>query len=180
MLLVRRFDRVGRGRVPYLSAMPLLGARDGEGRDYVEIGEALAAFVGDPNRDLRELFARIVFSIAINNVDDHLRNHGFVRTGGSWGLSSLFDVNPSPEATAERATAVYGEAGSGQARALREAAPFFGLSVEEARSMVDVTLKALASWRTAARRNGCSEAEQREFGAVFERRAQELRDAFGL
>ena len=46
--------------------------------------------------------------------------------------------------------------------------------------MVDVTLKALASWRTAARRNGCSEAEQREFGAVFERRAQELRDAFGL
>ena len=83
VLLVRRFDRVGRGRVPYLSAMPLLGARDGEGRDYVEIGEALAAFVGDPNRDLRELFARIVFSIAINNVDDHLRNHGFVRTGGS-------------------------------------------------------------------------------------------------
>ena len=84
------------------------------------------------------------------------------------------------EAAAERVTAVYGEAGSGQARVLREASPFFGVAAEEARSMVDATLKAMASWRAPARCNGCSEAEQRVFGAVFERRAQELRDAFGL
>ncbi len=180
VLLVRRFDRMGEGRVPYLSAMSLLGAHDGEGRDYVEIGEALATFVHDPSRDLRELFTRMVFSVAVNNVDDHLRNHGFVRREDRWELSPLFDVNPNPEVAAKRATAIYGETGAGQARALCEAAPFFGLRAEGARLAVGNVLKVTAGWRAVARRNGCPESEQRRFGAVFERRAQELRDAFGL
>ena len=67
--------------------MSLLGARDGEARDYTEVAEALASFVGDPERDLEELFERVAFSIAVNNTDDHLRNHGFLRAGGRWRLS---------------------------------------------------------------------------------------------
>lgn len=47
-----------------------------------------------PKEDLRELWRRVVFSIAVSNTDDHLRNHGFLLSGQGWRLSPLYDVNP--------------------------------------------------------------------------------------
>ena len=52
----------------------------------------------EPDHDLQELWRRIVFSIAIRNTDDHLRNHGFLLTPDGWRLSPTFDVNPEPDA----------------------------------------------------------------------------------
>lgn len=34
--------------------------------------------------------------MAVNNTDDHLRNHGFILTKSGWVLSPLYDVNPVP------------------------------------------------------------------------------------
>ncbi len=48
-----------------------------------------------PREDLTELWKRVVFSIAVSNTDDHLRNHGFLLTDGGWRLSPMYDVNPS-------------------------------------------------------------------------------------
>lgn len=180
VLMTRRFDRWQTQRLPYLSAMTLLGAHDGEVRDYTEIAEALAFFVGDPQADLRELFGRVAFSIAVNNTDDHLRNHGFVRQEGAWSLSPAFDINPQAEVTSQRATAVFGETGSGQARGLREAISYFGLGEKEARDIVGRVMKAVATWRPAARLNGASEHELRTFGSIFDQRAADLREAFSL
>ena len=33
---------------------------------------------------------------SVTNIDDHLRNHGFILTSSGWRLSPLFDVNPNP------------------------------------------------------------------------------------
>ena len=79
MLLVQRFDRDGDRRIPFLSARSLIGARDEATRDYLELVDALTAHGGDVTADLDELWQRIAFSIALNNVDDHMRNHA-VRT----------------------------------------------------------------------------------------------------
>ena len=49
-----------------------------------------------PEEDLRELWKRIVFSIAVSNTDDHLRNHGFLLTDNDWRLSPAYDINPNP------------------------------------------------------------------------------------
>jgi hypothetical protein len=38
----------------------------------------------------------MVFNICIANVDDHLRNHGFLRTNTGWTLSPAYDLNPVP------------------------------------------------------------------------------------
>ena len=58
----------------------------------------LAAFIksngAHPKRDLKELWKRIVFNMAISNTDDHLRNHAFILTAEGWELSPLYDVNP--------------------------------------------------------------------------------------
>ncbi len=37
-LILRRFDREGERRIPYLSAMSMLDANDGELRSYMELG----------------------------------------------------------------------------------------------------------------------------------------------
>jgi serine/threonine-protein kinase HipA len=41
MLLLRRFDRDGERRIPFLSAMSMLGTKDNETRSYLEIVDAL-------------------------------------------------------------------------------------------------------------------------------------------
>jgi serine/threonine-protein kinase HipA len=43
------------------------------------------------------MFGRIALTILINNVDDHWRNHGFLRRGEGWPLSPIFDVDPSTQ-----------------------------------------------------------------------------------
>src|SRR6476620_4273373 len=43
-------------------------------------------------------WSRIVFNLLVSNVDDHLRNHGFIMVPGKgWRLSEAYDMNPVPE-----------------------------------------------------------------------------------
>ncbi|MBD5467947.1 MAG: type II toxin-antitoxin system HipA family toxin [Lachnospiraceae bacterium] len=97
--LTKRFDREGNRRVHFASAMTLLGKVDGanatEGSSYMEIASIITAKSATPQKDLLELWRRIVFSMAVSNTDDHLRNHGFVMEKGGWSLSPLYDVNPN-------------------------------------------------------------------------------------
>jgi len=96
--LVRRFDREGERRIPFASAMTMLGYTDGaDDVSYLEIADFIKANCskGDMRPDLHELWSRIVFSIAISNTDDHLRNNGFIYTDNGWKLSPLYDVNPN-------------------------------------------------------------------------------------
>ncbi len=183
-LVLERFDRdhslVDGPRIPYLSAMSLLGSSDGEQRDYVEVAEAMTAFVGDTAAELRSLFRRITFSIALHNTDDHLRNLGFLRVGRGWRLSPIFDVNPEPDPGAQRATGIFGETGRAEARGLVEALPAFGLDLGTAQPIVHDVLGAVSQWRVTAKRNSCKDEEIRLFEPVFVERAQALRMAFGI
>ncbi len=98
--LVKRFDRDGEKRIHFASAMTLLGKTDGasgqDGSGYLDIASFIRQSGASPEQDLWELWRRIVFSMAISNTDDHLRNHGFLLTKNGWRLSPLYDVNPVP------------------------------------------------------------------------------------
>jgi serine/threonine-protein kinase HipA len=39
-----------------------------------------------------DLFRRLLFNCAINNTDDHLRNHAFLRDEAGWRISPAFDL----------------------------------------------------------------------------------------
>lgn len=108
VLIIERFDRDGEKRVPFASAMTMLGATDGDGFDYnyTDIADFLTREGANPNEDLPELWRRIVFSVMISNTDDHLRNHGFLRTKAGWVLSPLYDVNPNSHSTDSLHTAI--------------------------------------------------------------------------
>ena len=78
--------------------MTMLGKMDGanasDGSSYLEIVSFLKGNGAKPQRDLQELWKRIVFSMAVSNTDDHFRNHGFILSDTGWELSPLYDVNP--------------------------------------------------------------------------------------
>ncbi len=77
--------------------MTLAGRHDHEDASYLDIARAIAE-LGAPaaiEEDLHQLFRRVVFNVMTANRDDHLRNHGFLRTAEGWRLAPAFDVNPS-------------------------------------------------------------------------------------
>ena len=87
--IIRRFDRLDGQRVPFVSAMSMLGANDNEVRSYLEIVDALRQYGATTREDLMQLWRRVVFNVLTSNTDDHLRNHGFLLHGGGtgWRLS---------------------------------------------------------------------------------------------
>jgi len=100
--LTRRFDRVRNDRIHFASAMTLLGYKDGydhaQGGSYLELIALIEQYGADPTEDIRALWKRIVFSVAVSNTDDHLRNHGFVLSPKQgWKLSPAYDINPTPD-----------------------------------------------------------------------------------
>ncbi len=82
VMLSQRFNRDGDRRIPFISAMAMLDGKDGDKFSYIDLADVIASESPQPEEDWRELFRRVVFSIMVNNTDDHMRNHGFLRTMG--------------------------------------------------------------------------------------------------
>lgn len=161
--LVKRFDRDGSKRIHFSSAMSMLGKRDGadaaSGSSYLEIASFLRANGASPKKDLLELWKRIVFSMAVSNTDDHFRNHGFILKEEGWILSPLYDVNPD----------IYGDNlslnvddsdSSIDFNLAVLAAPYYGLSKEQADRIVDEIKKIVnINWRNLAKKYGIGRSE---------------------
>ncbi len=167
--IVRRFDRRDGAPVPYLSARSFLGAacpRDtriesgqagGGDACYTDIAERLAAHGFEPERQMAELWRRLLFTILVSNTDDHLQNHGLLHvSGGRWALAPAFDIVPQPERRRRLKTGIapeYGKAAS--VEAALDAAPRFGLDRDRARSMLRAMLEITGGqWAAHCRAQG--------------------------
>lgn len=177
VLLLERFDRrADASRIGYISAMTLLNRQDGEEGDYLDIAEVIPEVGANVSRDLRELYRRIVFNVAIHDTDDHLRNHGFLRAPGGWRLSPIFDINPNRQLGQGRVTSIGGATDvDDEPEAVWDVAGEFRLLDSEAREIVRDVVGAMEGWRDAADRNGIAPREQDGFGEVFEDRLAALR-----
>lgn len=169
VLLSKRFDRRGNCRIGYQSFMTALLKRDGEPADYLEIAEELSLISTMPSRDLQELFRRIALSVAIRNTDDHLRNHGLIRSGSGWALSPVFDVNPTPISEGSlRATSIAGAVGTeNEIAALVEHCGYFDLSRSQARQILLELSAALDSTAAMGEELDIPQASLRPFLEVF-------------
>ena len=174
VLIVRRFDRDGRRRVGFASALTMLEGTDLEQRSYLEIAEVLAASSDHPNRDLEELFRRIVFSVLTSNTDDHLRNHGFLRRGRGWELSPAYDLNPNPDSPGRLSTAIGVDDARADLGLCLEVSPDFRLSLPAAKAIIVETATATATWRAEAIRRGLPKREIERMAGAFETRQRPL------
>ena len=170
--LVRRFDRLATGRVPYVSALTMLQASRDEDHSYTELADQILRFAPEADRDLEELWRRMVFNLLITNVDDHLANHGFLHVGhGQWRLAPAFDLNPFPDKDRELKTWLSEETGpSSSVQDACNLAEYFHLGRERSRAVLRQLLATVASWRAVALTPdvGMSEREADAFGPAFE------------
>ena len=156
VLLSKRFDREAGRRIPYLSAATLTGMRSRERGDYLYILGAINDFGSAPRKDGENLWRRMVFFVAVNNTDDHLRNHGFLWDGSGWRLSPMFDVVPADKIS--RSTSINGEtARPAMLDALLTSAADFGVDRDTAIKIVRETWTATSDWAMVARRLGASQ-----------------------
>jgi serine/threonine-protein kinase HipA len=105
------------------------------------------------------LWRRIVFSVLISNVDDHLRNHGFLYAGtDGWTLSPAFDLNPMPIDVKPRvlSTAIDEEEQTASVELALSVAAYFDLDQQAARDMAGEVAKVVSTWRDEAGRFGLS------------------------
>lgn len=105
---------------------------------------------GTIERQLADLFRRIAFNILTAHRDDHLRNHGFIRTAGGWQLAPAFDLNPMPDRV-EHELAIDAADHRGEIGVLLKTAGHYRLGEAAAQSIVDEVRRALAGWRTVAK-----------------------------
>jgi serine/threonine-protein kinase HipA len=171
VLLLRRFDREGAARIPFLSAMSMLGASDRETHSYLEIADAIRQYGAAPVEDLRQLWRRTVFSILISNTDDHLRNHAFLYAGNDgWRLSPAYDLNPVPADIAPRvlSTSIDGGDPAASLDLALSVAAYFTLAPAEARKIACEAGRAVSRWRGAASRLGLRKAEMDRMASAFD------------
>lgn len=170
VLLLRRFDRRGNMRIPFLSAMSLLSAADNEPHSYMEIADSLRQYGAKAEEDCAQLWRRIVFSILISNSDDHLRNHGFLYETNGWRLSPAYDMNPFPVDIKPRilTTAIDEEDGTASLELAFAVAGHFGVKPEKAKLIVREVGAAVASWRETATAIGLSNSELERMASAFE------------
>lgn len=170
LLIISRFDRKDGERIPFLSAMSMLGARDNQQHSYLEIAYALAQNGSSPEEDLKELWRRIVFTIMVSNTDDHLRNHGFIyeRYKG-WRLSPAYDINPTPIEIAPRilTTSIDFFDNAASLETAMHVAKEFRLKKEEAQSITQEVASAVKKWRELASKFGLSKQECDRMSSAF-------------
>ena len=170
--LTKRFDRSETGeRIHFASAMTMLGYSDGanheDGVSYLELAEFLMRYGENTNRDLEELWRRIVFNIAISNTDDHLRNHGFMLGELGWNLSPAYDMNPVEYAAGGLKLNISEEDNSLDFDLAMSVAPYFRVRAEKAKEIRAQIESVVSKWPTKAKKYGISHSEQEMMSAAF-------------
>ncbi len=171
VLLSRRFDRVGTIRVPFLSAMAMTRSTDGQRGSYPDIVDALAQHGARAKADAQALYRRVAFNVLISNVDDHLRNHGFLWLGkAGWSLSPAYDLNPVPTDLKARilTTNIDLDDGTCSIDLLEAASEYFGLGLAAARGIIKEVATATSTWRQTAREVGARSSEITRMASAFD------------
>lgn len=171
VLLSRRFDRQDGTRIPFLSAMAMMSAKDGEQGSYPEIVDSLVQHGAQAKTDARALYRRVVFNVLISNVDDHLRNHGFLWLGkNGWSLSPAYDLNPMPSDIKARVltTNISLDEATCSLDLLESAAEYFSLSLAQARAIIKEVALVTSRWRNIAKEVGARSAEIQRMASAFE------------
>lgn len=180
-LILRRFDRDGSRRIPFLSAMSMLDATDNESRCYLEFVDALRQYGAAPKKDMHQLWRRIVFGVLISNTDDHLRNHGFLYDGiEGWRLAPAYDLNPVPVDIKPRvlSTAIDLDDGRASLELALQVAAYFELADDQAREIAAQVGQAVSGWREEAGRLGLTAGQIKRMASAFEH--DDLRSALSM
>ena len=161
-LLSKRFDRtVDRRRIHFASAMTLLGLTDGSnaqtGNGYLDIVDFILQSCCDVENNLRQLYRRVAFNIAIGNTDDHFRNHGFLLTPKGWTLSPAYDLNPT--SNEYQSLLINSSTNKSDLNLLLGSSEEYMIGKDEAAKIIGEVTDAVKGWRRMAASLGIAKRE---------------------
>lgn len=167
VLLSKRFDRTADGRrIHFASAMTLLGLTDGSdaqtGNGYLDIVDFILQNCCKVEENLRQLYRRVAFNIAIGNTDDHFRNHGFLLTPRGWTLSPAYDMNPTTNEY--QSLLITSSTNKADLNILLEASEEYMIGKEEAARIIQEVTATVKDWRKMAATLGIAKREMELFG----------------
>lgn len=166
----KRFDREKAERIHFASAMTMIGKTEELIRDnvpsYLEIAEFIQFSGCQVDKDLEQLWRRIVLNILISNTDDHLRNHGFILTPEGWRLSPAFDINPSTDKIG-LALNIDMDNNALNLELAKSVGIHFRLNENEMNRIVDEVRSVVSGWKKLASEIGISRSEQNLMGSAF-------------
>ena len=182
VLMVKRFDRswaaLARSveiRHHVVSALTLVACHESESnsKSYMDIADAIRRYclIQTVKADIEELYARMIFNLFVSNDDDHLRNHAFLWNHElkGWSLSPLYDVVPHAIIASER----YQHLGVGPQGKLATldnaygAKERFGLSAQQASSIIDRVWRVTRQWKTHFENLGIAADQIKEISLAF-------------
>lgn len=179
VFMLERFDRClidgNLMRFHFVSALSVCGwfvnySKDWSYPVFCEFIRKAGKSENEIKEDLRELFKRVAFNIAVNNDDDHPRNHGLLHKNKKWRLAPLYDVFPRPSATGTFMLAMslgdyHREASK---RNLMSAIKYFELEELEAEKIIDDINKfVLKNWKDYFRNQSINEDVIRMYENAF-------------
>lgn len=106
--LIKRFDRCGERKIHMISAAALLEVDfRAPSLDYNELLK-LTRILTSNDKDVLEMFKRMVFNVLIDNQDDHAKNFSFIYDEGNktFRLSPAYDITPGKTYFGEHTTSV--------------------------------------------------------------------------
>jgi len=166
----KRFDRDGRERIHFASAMTMTGNNEHTIRDkpssYLDIAEFIQNYGSNIEANLHQLWKRIVFNIAISNTDDHLRNHGFILTDDGWILSPAYDLNPSIDKSGLSLN-IDMENNDLDFELAKSVGAFFRLNDQQMTAIINEVMSSVRQWKLIANRIGISRSEQKIMEGAF-------------
>ncbi len=150
--------------------MTLLGLSDGSdaktGNGYLDIVDFILQHCCDVEDNLRQLYRRVAFNIAIGNSDDHFRNHGFLLTPRGWTLSPAYDMNPT--LNDYQALLINRTTNRADLQVLLASSEEYMIGKEEAQRIIDEVRDGVSRWKTIAHRLGITKREMDLFQQVYQ------------
>src|SRR5690606_4689118 len=166
----KRFDRLGKNRIHFSSAMTMTGFSEEKLRfetaSYLDIAEFILIHGVDVDKNLEQLWRRIIFNILISNTDDHLRNHGFILSPKGWELSPAYDINPSVEKN-HLALNINEDDSSLNIELAESVGEYFRLKSTRMRQIISDVKVAVATWHKLAEALEIPKSEQELMRAAF-------------
>lgn len=158
----KRFDRDKEKRIHFVSAMTMTGNNEDTIRDnpssYLELAEFIQNYGINVDDNLKQLWRRIIFNIAISNTDDHLRNHGFIINNNGWELSPAYDLNPSIDKDG-LALNIDMDSNALDYELATRVGKYFRLNEGQMTHIMDEVLSAVSSWKGVAKHIGIPHKE---------------------
>lgn len=166
----KRFDRENGERIHFASAMTMTGNNEETIKDnhpsYLEIAEFISNYGVSIEKNLHQLWRRIVFNISISNTDDHLRNHGFILTNEGWILSPAYDLNPSidKDGLSLNIDMYNNDLDFELAKSVGE---YFRLNEKQMNNIINEVNSVVSKWKEIANKIGISRSEQQLIEKAF-------------